>query len=74
MKMSSMTFKVDSRLAKDIERVSKRTRISKSAIVREGIEMAILKYEEGQISPEFRKRVDQNIRQDTRLLARLKDA
>lgn len=74
MKMKAMTLKVDARQDRELEKVSARTRISKSELVREGIDLAIRKYEEGQITPAFRKLVDRSIREDARLLKRLKDA
>jgi len=74
MKATTMTLKLDRKQMTELERVSEATRISKSELVRQGIEMAVRKYTDGSITREFRRQVDQNLRADRKLLGRLKDA
>ncbi len=74
MKLKAMTLNVDERQVRRLDRIARETRIPKSELVREGIDLAIRKYEDGRITADFRNLVDQTIRDDSRLLKRLKDA
>lgn len=72
--MKTMSLKIGEGQLKLLKAMSKATRIPQSALVRQGIELILLRAKEDVITPEFRKDVDAFIRENRSLLKRLADA
>ena len=72
--MKAMSLKLDDRQLRLLEEVSRATRISKSSLVRKGIEIILLQAKEDVISADFRREVDALLSQDRELLKRLAKA
>ena len=72
--MKAMSLKLDSRQLKLLEQLSRATRIPKSSLVRQGIEIILLQAKEEVISADFRREVDALLSEDRELLKRLAKA
>jgi hypothetical protein len=72
--MKAISLKLEERQLKLLEEVSRATRIPKSALVRQGIELILLRAKEDVLSADFRREVDAVIDQDRELLKRLAKA
>ena len=72
--MKTITLKLEDSQAELLERVSKATRIPKSALVRKGIDMVLREMKENVISAELRREIDALVREDKALLQRLAKA
>lgn len=72
--MKTMSLKIGDAQLKLLKAMSKATRIPQSALVRQGIELILLRAKEDVITPEFRRDVDAFIRENRSLLKRLADA
>lgn len=68
------TLKVEAKQLKILEELSKRTHISKSALIRQGIELIVRQTSEDVLTPEIRQEIDQLLREDRGLLDRLAKA
>ena len=72
--MKAISLKLNDRQLKLLEQVSRATHISKSSLVRKGIELILVQAKEEVISAEFRREVDALLNQDRDLLKRLAKA
>ena len=72
--MKAISLKVDERQLKLLEEVSRATHIPKSSLVRQGIELILLRAKEEVLSAGFRREVDALLSQDRELLKRLAKA
>lgn len=72
--MKAISLKLEERLLKLLEEVSRATRVPKSALVRQGIELILIRTKEDIVSAEFRREVDSLLREDHELLKRLAKA
>ncbi len=72
--MKTMSLKIGEQQLKLLKEMSRTTRIPQSALVRKGIELVLIQGKEDVITPEFRRAVDQLIREDRDILKRLADA
>ena len=72
--MKTMSLKIGEQQLKLLKEMSRTTRIPQSALVRKGIELILIQGKEDVITPEFRRAVDQLIREDRDILKRLADA
>ena len=69
--MKAMSLKLEERQLKLLEEVSRATRIPKSALVRQGIELVLIRAKEDIVSADFRREVDSLLREDQDILKRL---
>ena len=72
--MKAISLKLEDRQLKLLGQVSRATRIPKSALVRQGIELILLRAKEDVVSADFRREVDALVNQDRELLKRLAKA
>lgn len=72
--MKAMSLKLEDRQVKLLDQVSRATHISKSSLVRKGIELVLLQAKEDMLSAEFRREVDALLSRDHDLLKRLAKA
>ena len=72
--MKAMSLKLEDRQLKRLEQVSRATHVPKSALVRQGIELILLRVKEDVVSADFRREVDALVNQDRDLLKRLAKA
>ena len=72
--MKAISLKLEDRQLKLLEQVSRATHIPKSALVRQGIELILLRAKEDVVSSDFRNEVDALVNQDRELLKRLAKA
>ena len=72
--MKPITLKIDEKQLKLLHVVSKTTHISKSALIRMGIDLVLRQTKEDIISSEIRQEIDRLLSQDHRLLQRLAEA
>jgi len=72
--MKAMSLKLEDRQLKLLEQVSRATHVPKSALVRQGIELILLRAKEDVVSADFRREVDALVSQDRDLLRRLAKA
>ena len=72
--MKAMSLKLEDRQLKLLEQVSRATHVPKSALVRQGIELILLRAKEDVVSAEFQREVDALVSQDRELLKRLAKA
>ena len=72
--MKAISLKLEDRQLKLLGQVSRATHIPKSALVRQGIELILLRAKEDVVSVDFRKEVDALVNQDRELLKRLAKA
>jgi hypothetical protein len=69
--MKPITLKVQQKLLKLLNEVSKATHIPKSALIRKGIELVILQSKNDVMSLEVRNEIDKVLHEDRELLKRL---
>ena len=72
--MRAISLKLEDRQLKLLEQVSRATHIPKSVLVRQGIELILLRAKEDVVSADFRREVDALVNQDRALLKRLAKA
>ena len=72
--MKAMSLKLEDRQLRLLEQVSRATHIPKSSLVRQGIELVLLRAKEDIVSADFRREVDALISQDREVLKRLAKA
>ena len=72
--MKAISLKLEDRQLKLLGQVSRATHIPKSVLVRQGIELILLRAKEDVVSVDFRKEVDALVNQDRELLKRLAKA
>ena len=72
--MKAISLKLDDRQLKLLEAVSRATHVPKSSLVRQGIELILLRAKEDMLSADFRREVDALLSQDRELLKRLAKA
>jgi hypothetical protein len=72
--MKAISLKLEDRQEELLEQVSRATRISKSSLIRKGIDLVLLQAKEDVISADFRREVDTLLYQDRALLKRLAKA
>lgn len=69
--MKTIRVQLGNRQAELLDQLSKATGISKSALVRKGIDMVLRQMSEDIISVELQREIDVLLREDTELLSRL---
>ena len=69
--MKAISLKLDDRQLKLLEEISRTTRIPKSALIRQGIDLVLDRLRADVVSPELRREVDALLREDHDLLKRL---
>ena len=72
--MKAISLKLEERQLKLLEQTSRATHISKSSLMRQGIDLILPRFKEDVLSPEFRREVDALLTQDRELLTRLAKA
>ena len=72
--MKAISLKLDDRQLKLLEEVSRATHVPKSSLIRQGIELMLLRAKEEVFSADFRREVDALLSQDRELLKRLAKA
>ena len=72
--MKAISLKLQERQLKLLEQTSRATHISQSSLMRQGIDLILLRFKEDVLSPEFRREVDALLTQDRELLTRLAKA
>ena len=72
--MKAMSLKLEEQQLKLLEEVSRATRVPKSALVRQGIELVLIRAKEEIVSADFRREVDSLLREDHEVLKRLAKA
>lgn len=72
--MKTIRLTLDDKQAELLGQVSKATHISKSALVRKGIDLVLREMKEDIISPELRREIATLLREDADLLRRLAKA
>ena len=72
--MKAISLKLEERQLKLLDKVSRETRIPKSALVRKGIDLILLQAKEDVITSDLRREIDNLLRQDLPLLKRLSKA
>ncbi len=69
--MKAISLKLEDRQLKLLEEVSRVSRIPKSALIRQGIDLVLERLRADIVSPELRREVDALLREDHALLKRL---
>lgn len=69
--LKAVTFKMDPQQLKLLEAISSETRIPKSALIREGIDLLIRQHKEDIVSAELQKDIALMLDEDKELLQRL---
>ncbi len=69
--MKAISLKLEDRQLKLLEEVSRVSRIPKSALIRQGIDLVLERLRADIVSPELRREVDALLREDHELLKRL---
>lgn len=72
--MKPISLKLEDRQVKLLDKVSRSTRIPKSALVRKGIDLVLRQVREEVISAELRREIDALLNEDRELLKRLAKA
>ena len=72
--MKAISLKLEERQLKLLEEVSRTTRVPKSALIRQGVELVLIRAKEDMVSADFRREVDTLLREDQKLLKRLAKA
>ena len=72
--MKAISLKLEDRQLELLEQVSRVTRVPKSALVRQGIDLVLQQAKQDVISDGFRREVDALLRRDHTLLKRLAKA
>ena len=72
--MKAISLKLEDEQIRLLEQVSKATHISKSSLIRKGIEIVLIQSKEDVISANFRREVDTLIREDREVLKKLAGA
>ena len=71
MGLKQFTTKLDEKTLETLKRVSERTRIPQSELVREGISLALRRYAEDVLTPELRQEIESLLEEDRSVLKRL---
>ena len=74
MALKPFTTKLDEKTLETLKRVSEKTRIPQSELVREGISLALRRYVEDALTPELRAEIESLLKEDSRVLKRLAKA
>ena len=74
MGLKAFTTKLDEKTLATLKKVSGRTKIPQSELVREGISLALRRYAEDVLTPELREEVENLLAEDRGLLKRLSKA
>lgn len=74
MGLKAFTTKLDEKTLETLKKVSERTRIPQSELVREGISLALRRYAEDVLTPELRDEIESLLKEDAGLLKRLAKA
>lgn len=72
--LKPISLKIDEHQLKVLEALSQETRIPKSTLIREGIDLAIRQHKEDVISASLQKEIDTLITEDKELLKKLAKA
>lgn len=72
--MKAISLKLDDRQLALLEKTSKRSHVPKSALIRKGIDLMLMQFQEDVVSEELRREVDALLREDKPLLTRLAQA
>ena len=72
--MKPITLKLDEKLIKLLDEVSKKTNVSKSALIRKGIQLVLVQTKEDVLSTKLRQEIDELMTEDRSLLQRLAKA
>lgn len=71
MGYTAFSTKLPKEQLKAIKKLSEKTRIPQSELIREGIHLVLLRYEEDVVTPQLRKEIDSLLQKDAKLLERL---
>ena len=71
MKLIPLSSKLPDGQLKALKSLSERTRIPQSELIREAIDLVLLRYREDVVTPEIRKGIDYLLHKDAKLLQRL---
>ena len=69
--MKAMSLKLDSQQLKLLDQMSQATHISKSMLVRKGIDLILHQFKEDVVTHEFRQAIDHVLTEDHALLKKL---
>ena len=72
--LKAITLKVEEKQFKLLEAVSSQTRVPKSALIRQGIELVLRQHKEDVISADLRDEIAHLLKEDEELLKRLAKA
>lgn len=72
--MKAISLKLEERQLKLLNEVSRATGISKSTLLRKGIDLILLQAKEDVITADLRREIDELLREDRRLLQKLSKA
>ena len=72
--MKPITLKLDEKLLKLLDEVSKKTHVPKSALIRKGIQLVLVQTKEDVLSMDLRQEIDGLIAEDADLLKKLAKA
>ena len=71
MHLTPLSTKLPDQQVKALKSLSAKTRIPQSELIREAIDLVLLRYREDVITPEIRKAIDYLLHKDAKLLDRL---